>query len=384
MTSNQSICIVGPSKRFLSGISYYTICLANAMSAERDVSVICFRQLLPTFLFPGKSHVGKNISDQNFLSTFPVFDGMDYNNPLTWVHAYRFLKMQKPNIIVLQWWTSSVAHMHLLLRLFSSLTNRPKIIIEFHEVVDPFEESILPIRLYSKITGKVLRKNLDAYITHSESDKQLVSDRYAIDPEKIHVIPLGLFDQYGELLNEKEAKGILSISEEFTILSFGLIRKYKGIPYLIRAFEQLPSEILEKSRLLIVGEVWEDRKELLDQIKTSPLREKITLVDEYVSDEKVNVYFSAADVVVLPYLRASQSGIAHIAMSFGKPVVVSEVGGLKESMAGYKGTFFVPPGDVESIRKAVLSQFGNREHYEAPDQKWDRIINRYVELIESI
>jgi len=384
MTSNQSICIVGPSKRFLSGISYYTICLANAMSAERDVSVICFRQLLPTFLFPGKSHVGKNISDQNFLSTFPVFDGMDYNNPLTWFQAYRFLKMQKPNIIVLQWWTSSVAHMHLLLRLFSSLTNRPKIIIEFHEVVDPFEESILPIRLYSKITGKVLRKNLDAYITHSESDKQLVSDRYAIDPEKIHVIPLGLFDQYGELLNEKEAKGILSISEEFTILSFGLIRKYKGIPYLIRAFEQLPSEILEKSRLLIVGEVWEDRKELLDQIKTSPLREKITLVDEYVSDEKVNVYFSAADVVVLPYLRASQSGIAHIAMSFGKPVVVSEVGGLKESMAGYKGTFFVPPGDVESIRKAVLSQFGNREHYEAPDQKWDRIINRYVELIESI
>jgi glycosyltransferase involved in cell wall biosynthesis len=384
MTSNQSICIVGPSKRFLSGISYYTICLANAMSAERDVSVICFRQLLPTFLFPGKSHVGKNISDQNFLSTFPVFDGMDYNNPLTWVHAYRFLKMQKPNIIVLQWWTSSVAHMHLLLRFFSSLTNRPKIIIEFHEVVDPFEESILPIRLYSKITGKVLRKNLDAYITHSESDKQLVSERYAIDPEKIHVIPLGLFDQYGELLNEKEAKGILSISEEFTILSFGLIRKYKGIPYLIRAFEQLPSEILEKSRLLIVGEVWEDRKELLEQIKTSPLREKITLVDEYVSDEKVNVYFSAADVVVLPYLRASQSGIAHIAMSFGKPVVVSEVGGLKESMAGYKGTFFVPPGDVESIRKAVLSQFGNREHYEAPDQKWDRIINRYVELIESI
>ena len=79
--------------------------------------------------------------------------------------------------------------MQLLLRLFASLTNKPKIIIEFHEVVDPFEESILPIRLYSKITGKLLRKNLDAYITHSESDKQLVAERYAIAPEKIHVIP---------------------------------------------------------------------------------------------------------------------------------------------------------------------------------------------------
>ncbi len=384
MTSNKSICIVGPSKRFLSGISYYTIRLANAMSAEKYVSVVCFRQLLPTFLFPGKSHVGKNISDLNFSPGIPVFDGMDYNNPLTWVQAYRFLKVQKPDIIVLQWWTSSVAHMQLLLKIFADLLHKPKIIVEFHEVVDPFEESILPIRLYSKMTGKLLRKNLDAYITHSESDKQLVSERYSIAPEKIHVIPHGLYDQYGELLDIRAARKNLSINDEFVILSFGLIRKYKGIPYLIRAFEQFPSEILEKSRLLIVGEIWEDRKELLDQIKASPFSDRITLVDEYVPDEKVNLYFSAADVVVLPYLRASQSGIAHIAMSFGKPVVVSEVGGLKESMANYEGTFFVPPGDVDSIRKAILSQFGERKHYEAPDQKWDKIINCYIELIQSI
>jgi glycosyltransferase involved in cell wall biosynthesis len=384
MTSNKSICIVGPSKRFLSGISYYTIRLANAMSLEKDVSVVCFRQLLPTFLFPGKSHVGKNISDLNFSPEIPVFDGMDYNNPLTWIQAYRFLKAQKPDIIVLQWWTSSVAHMQLLLKIFAGLLHKPKIIIEFHEVVDPFEESILPIRLYSKITGKLLRKNLDAYITHSESDKELVAKRYSISPEKIHVIPHGLYDQYGKLLDIKEARRNLSIKDDFVILSFGLIRKYKGTPYLIRAFEQLPSEILKKSRLLIVGEIWEDRKELLDQIKASPFHDKITLVDEYVPDKKVNLYFSAADVVVLPYLRASQSGIAHIAMSFGKPVVVSEVGGLKESMANYEGTFFVPPGDVDSIRKAILSQFGERKHYEAPDQKWDRIINCYIELIQSL
>lgn len=384
MTSNKSVCIVGPSKRFLSGISYYTIRLANAMSVEKEVSVVCFRQLLPTFLFPGKSHVGKNISDLDFSPRIPVFNGMDYNNPLTWIQAYRFLKAQKPDIIVLQWWTSSVAHMQLLLKIFAGLLNKPKIIIEFHEVVDPFEESILPIRLYSKITGKLLRKNLDAYITHSESDKELVAKRYSISPEKIHVIPHGLYDQYGELLDIKEARRNLSIKEDFVILSFGLIRKYKGTPYLIRAFEQLPPKILEKSRLLIVGEIWEDRKELLDQIKASPFHDKITLIDEYVPDEKVNLYFSAADVVVLPYLRASQSGIAHIAMSFGKPVVVSEVGGLKESMANYEGTFFVPPADIDSIREAILSQFGERKHYEAPDQKWDRIINCYIELIQSI
>ena len=384
MASNKSICIVGPSKRFLSGISYYTIRLANAMSTKKDVSVICFRQLLPTFLFPGKSHVGKNLSDQNFSPEIPVFDGMDYNNPFTWVHAYRFIKIQKPDVIILQWWTSSVAHMQLLLKVFAGLSHKSKIMIEFHEVVDPLEESIIPIRLYSKITGKLLRKNLDAYITHSESDKKLVAERYAIAPEKIHVIQHGLYDQYGKLLDTREARKELSIPEEFVILSFGLIRKYKGIPYLIRAFEQLPPNILEKSRLLIVGEVWEDRNELLNQINASSLRDRITLVDEYIPDAKVNLYFSAADVVVLPYLRASQSGIAHIAMSFGKPVVVSEVGGLKESMSNYEGTFFVPPGDIISIGKAILNRLGTRRHYEAPDQKWDKIINSYIELIQSV
>lgn len=384
MVLDNNICIVGPSKRFLSGISYYTIRLANTMSSKKKVSVICFRQLLPTFLFPGKSHVGKNISDLNFSSEIPVYDGMDYNNPLTWIHAYRFIKIHKPDIIILQWWTSSVAHMQLLLKIFANLTYKPKIIIEFHEVVDPFEESILPIRLYSKVTGKLLRKNLVAYITHSESDRKLVAERYSILPEKIHVIPHGLYDQYGKLLDIKEARKSLSINDDFVILSFGLIRKYKGIPYLISAFEHLPPHIRKQSRLLIVGEIWEDRNELLNQIKDSPLQDRITLVDEYVPDERVNLYFSAADVVVLPYLRASQSGIAHIAMSFGKPVVVSEVGGLKESMANYEGTFFVPPGDVSSICEAIPKLLENRKHYEAPDQKWDKIINSYIELIEAV
>jgi glycosyltransferase involved in cell wall biosynthesis len=162
---------------------------------KKNISVIYFRQLLPTFLFPGKSHVGKTISHMNFSPGLSIFDGMDYNDPLTWIQAYLFLKNQTPDVIILQWWTSSVAHMHLLLKLFANLLHKPKIIIEFHEVVDPFEESILPLRLYSKITCKLLRKNLDAYITHSESYKQLVAKRYSIAPEKIHVILHGLYDQ---------------------------------------------------------------------------------------------------------------------------------------------------------------------------------------------
>ncbi|MCQ6962758.1 glycosyltransferase [Methanolobus chelungpuianus] len=384
MKYHKRVCIAGPSKRFTSGISYYTIKLANAMSDPYQVSAICFRQLLPTFLFPGKDHVGKNISSLEFNSKVTVFDGMDYNNPFTWLGAYKFLKQQKPDVVVLQWWTSSVAHMHILLKLFARLTCKPKIIIEFHEVVDPFEESVLPIRIYSKFTGKLLRKNLNAYIAHSESDKELVAQRYNIDPSSIYVVPHGLYDQYGSPLDNEKAKSQLSIEEDFVILSFGLIRKYKGVNHLIKAFEQLPDEILQNSRLLIVGEIWDDRREITDQIAASSFKDKITLIDEYIPDDKVALYFSAADVVVLPYLRASQSGIAHIAMVFGKPVVVSRVGGLQESMADYDGTFFVEPGNVREITTEIAKQFGSEEKYETPERTWDTTLKYYNEIIAKL
>jgi hypothetical protein len=112
----------------------------------KNVYVICSRQLLPTFLFPGKSHVGKIFQTLTFHPGSLSLTA-DYNNPLIWIQEYRFLKVQKPNIIVLQWWASLVAHMRLLLKLFAGLLHKPKIILEFHEVVDHFGESKFPIRL---------------------------------------------------------------------------------------------------------------------------------------------------------------------------------------------------------------------------------------------
>lgn len=378
---NTKICIAGPSKRFLSGISYYTIRLANALSACSAVSVVCFRKLLPEFLFPGRAHAGKDISQLEFAPEVQVFDGMDYNNPITWYRAYRYLKKIKPDVIILQWWTSSVSHMHLLLKIMGMLL-KSKLIIEFHEVVDPLEESRLPIRVYSRIMGTILRSNLNAYIVHSTSDKFLVANRYKIDKQKIHVIPHGLYDHYAAMEN-KQAKERLSVKEEYVILSFGLIRNYKGIAYLINAFDQLPEDIARKSRLLIVGEIWEDGDELLNQINSSRYQDKITLINEYVPDAEIPIYFSAASIVVLPYTRASQSGVAHIAMSFGKPVIVSEVGGLKESMGNYAGTFFVSPMDCDAIKKQLIKHFGSEKIYNPPALGWDMISKLYLKVVSE-
>lgn len=98
-------------------------------------------------------------------------------------------------------------------------------------------------------------------------------------------------------------------------------------------------------------------------------------MDEYVPDSKVPVYFGAANIVVLPYMRASQSGIAHIAMSFGKPVIASDVGGLKESLGKYAGAIFVPPMDSDEIKKRLLEHLKSEKIYNPPALGWNEISN---------
>jgi len=378
------ICIVGPSKKFLSGISYYTIRLSNSLSSDYEVSVLCFRNLLPKFMFPGSKHVGKDLASLEYNPGLKVYNGMDYNNPLTWYHAYRFLKKEKPDVLILQWWTSSVAHMHLIIALINAISTRAKIIIEFHEVVDPLEESILPTRVYSRVMGRFLVKRASLYVTHSESDKLLIASKYRIPNERVQVIPHGLYDQYKQVSRE-EARQKLGLDSDYVILSFGLIRPYKGIPNLVKAFGELPENVALRSRLLIAGEIWEDRAAVINSIKDSRYRDRITLVDSYIPDDDIPLYFNACDVVALPYLRASQSGVAHIAMNFGKPIVVSKVGGLEESMADYSGTFFVPPGDSSAIKEAITKLYGERPGpFEPPRRGWDMTNEKYRAVISLL
>jgi len=384
MGEKLKVCIVGPSKKFLSGISYYTIRLANSLSGDYDVSVLCFRNLLPKFMFPGSKHVGKDLASIDYGAGVKVFNGMDYNNPLTWYRAYKFLKRERPDVLILQWWTSSVAHMHILIALINAISTGAKIIIEFHEVVDPLEESILPTRIYSRIMGRWLVSRATLYITHSESDKCLITSKYWIPDERVKVIPHGLYDQY-EKVSSEEARKKLGMGDDYIILSFGLIRPYKGIPYLIKAFGELPEEVAHRSRLLIAGEIWEDREAVTRSIAESRYRDRITLVDSYIPDDSISLYFNASDVVALPYLRASQSGVAHIAMTFGKPIVVSRVGGLEESMADYRGTYFVLPGDSSAIAQTILKLYRERPtQFEAPDRGWDIIKKKYEAVISTL
>jgi glycosyltransferase involved in cell wall biosynthesis len=374
------VTVIGPSKRFLSGVSYYTIRLSNALSEIMDVKTILFRNMLPKRLFPGWRRVGKELTNLEFDERVKVYEILDWYNPLSWFKAYRIAR--KSDSLILQWWTSSVAHMYLSIELLNKISGKIPVIIEFHEVVDPMENSILPIKIYSRVMGRLIRKLASHYVVHSEVDKKLVSKTYGIPEQKITIIPHGIYDHYEKIENARE---ILGINEDFVILFFGLLRPYKGVQDLIKAFERLPNEIRNNSRLLIVGETWED-KESVKAVEKSPFKDKITIVNKYVPDSEVSIYFSAADVLVLPYTRASQSGVAHIGMSYGLPIIATKVGGLLESLSKYEGTFFAEPSNAESIAKSVAEVYRKKGKLYSPPEglKWENITRKWRALLEEL
>jgi glycosyltransferase involved in cell wall biosynthesis len=379
MQNKIMVVIIGPSTKFLSGVSYFTIRLSNALSDLMDVKTILFRKMLPKRLFPGWRRVGEELTTQKFDERVEVHEILDWYNPITWMSAFRIAK--KADVIIFQWWTSSAAHMYLVLEVLN-FRRRP-IIIEFHEVVDPLESSILPVRIYSMVVGRLIRRFATRYVTHSNSDKELISKNYGIEKGDIEVIPHGIYDHYKKI-ERNIAKSRVGIKEEFTILFFGLLRPYKGVKYLIKAFERLPEDFIKKSRLFIVGETWED-KETKELAKESKFSNKISVVDRYVSDEEISLYFSASDVLVIPYTRASQSGVAHIGMAFGMPIIASEVGGLKESLGKYEGTVFVKPKSAEDIAKVLMYVFEERREFEAPDELgWEEIARKWYELVNLV
>lgn len=384
-----NICIIGPSKKFFSGLSAYTICLTNALSKHNNVSVALLRNLLPQFLYPGKNHLNRQDYSLNFLPRVEIYDGLDWNSPPSWARACRFLKQQKIDVLVMQWWTSSVAHMQLFLAIANRLKIKAKLVLEMHEVVDPLEESILPIRLYSRIMGKLLVREIDAFVVHSNSVVSQVTQVYHINPSRVFAIPHGLYDAYHRNYDRQSAIDELGIREEFVILYFGMIRKYKGVPYLIEAFNKLPQEIACHSRLVIVGEDWGDETSPGNVVNSSPYKEQISYKPQFVPDEMIPKYFSAADVVVLPYLRTAGSGVANIAMAYGKPIVTSDLETMRECLADYKGASFAPVGDSEAIAEKLRGIYARHKSgklplYSPPQNTWDEIARRYEKIIEQL
>jgi glycosyltransferase involved in cell wall biosynthesis len=139
------------------------------------------------------------------------------------------------------------------------------------------------------------------------------------------------------------------------ILFFGYVRAYKGLDFLLRAMPRVLERV--DAELLIVGEFYDDRAKYDEIIAERGLSDRVRVVDEHVPDERVGEYFTASDLVVLPYTSATQSGITQIAFAFGVPVISTDVGGLPEVVTDGETGYIVPPADEDALAAAIVRYF---------------------------
>lgn len=371
------ICVVGAGKRFLSGISYYTLHLVNTLAQNNNTSAILMRQLLPTRFYPGRNRVGAKLTQLEYDETVHVFDGVDWYWLPSLPRALAFLRSECPDVVIFQWWTGTVLHSYVPLMLVARMLGA-RVVIEFHEVLDPGEAALSIVQHYVHLTAPYVLKLAHGFVIHSEYDRMLLQEHYNLSQKPIAVIPHGPYNQYHLTETVQEPRSISSTC--CNLLFFGLIRPYKGLVELIQAFDMLPEQEIDGYRLTIVGESWEGWNEPAELIAHSRYREHITFVNRYVSDKEVTQFFAQADAVILPYHRSSSSGALHIAMSCGLPVVVTHVGGLVEAVAEYEGAITIPPKDPLALQQALKQVAQLRGQRFSDPSSWEQTAARYHAL----
>ena len=194
-----------------------------------------------------------------------------------------------------------------------------------------------------------LYRRFDAVIVHSERGRERLTGELGLAPERVHAIPHGAFDHLaartaGPLPAE------LAPTSAPVVLCFGLIRPYKGVDVLIEAWSAIAD-----AELWIVGR---------PRFDIGPLRAaaaaNVRWVPRFISDGELAACFRRADLVVLPYREAEQSGVLATALAFGSPLVLSDVGGFGE-VARAGAARLVPPGDPAALRLALLELLGDRD-----------------------
>jgi len=202
---------------------------------------------------------------------------------------------------------------------------------------------------------------------------------FSTKPAKRVVHPL--YDNFGEKLNKEEARKYLGLnSTGRIILFFGFIRAYKGLDLLLEAMHILKDQHI---KLLVAGEFYENRKNYDDIIAKYNLTDSLYLRTDFIEDSEVKYFLSAADFIIQPYKSATQSGVTPLAYHFGKPMLVTNVGGLPDMVPEGKAGLIAEP-NAESIAENIIKLYALGEDYFLPFLQDEKKKYSWVNLVDAI
>ena len=378
MSNSKRILIVGPAHPLRGGLATYNERLAQVLNElGHECHILSFSLQYPSLLFPGKTQLSTDLAPKNL----QIFSEINSVNPANWVATGLKYKRAKYDIVIFRYWMSFMAPAFgTIARLIKS--NGHTKILAITDNVIPHER-----KFFDAAFTNYFLPVCDGFLTMSESVKQDLVDLKLKQP--MVYVPHPMYDTFGPAINKTEAKQKLGFDANTNyLLFFGFIRKYKGLGLLLDAFADERLKDLNL-KLIIAGEFYEDKTPYLQQIEKLNLQNKVMVCDDFIPNNQVSTYFCASDVVIQPYLNATQSGVTQIAYYYNKPMIVTNVGGLAELVPNNK-VGFVCEVDKEQIVQAIFNYYTQQKEqafaqameHEKQRFTWPNLCNQLLNLVK--
>ena len=369
------IAIVGPAHPYRGGLASIMETMAREYQHRGyRVDILTFTLQYPALLFPGKSQTvdtppPTDLSIERKVSTI---------NPITWWQVGRKLCKLRPDIVLMKYWTPFMAPCFGSIARLARKNGHTRVICQIDNV-EPHEHHIT-----DKMFNRYYLRSVDGFIYMSE---QVHGELTAYTHAPALFSPHPMFEHYGERKERTEACNALGLDHGTRYaLFYGLIRDYKGLDTLIEAWAKFRRS---GHKLLIAGEFYASRDKYIDLIERLGLQDDIILHDHFIPDSEVANYFSVSDCVVLPYKTATQSGVTQIAYNFRTPIIVTDVGGLKEIVPdGVVG--YVVDSSVEGVvdglnriyEQGRLEEFTHNMEHERKRFSWAAMCDKIEKVYD--
>ena len=368
------IIIIGTAYPLRGGIAHYNALLGGALSARHEVETITFKRQYPSFLFPGKTQ--QEIDEGPHAPPAPQL--VDSINPFNWIRVARTVRGRRPDLLVFKYWLPFFGPCFGTIAALVKRATGAKVLFICDNIL-PHEH-----RPFDMLFTRYAFRRADYFIVQSDAVEK---DLRRFWPSAVYRhVAHPVYSMFGDPVDKEEARKALDLDVRPTMLFFGYVRAYKGLHLLLDAMAEVVRE--KHVHLLVVGEFYDDESSYRSHIKRLGLEYHVTIVSDYVPNERVRMYFSAADAVLLPYLSATQSGIAQIALNFHKPLIATNVGGLAETIRDGVTGLIVVPNDPHALASAILRYYrdGMEQKFvpavreEKKKYSWEALVSAIEEL----
>lgn len=380
------IALIGPAFPLRGGIAHHTNMLAIYLRKHgHAVDVITFRRQYPKILYPGRfqEEIGDGGGFAQQVQSERLIDSMSFGN---WKKVGQMLHQRNYDLIAFKYWTPMLAPAFSQIAKWARHQGKKEVMV----IVDNlFPHERRPI-------DRFLTDNFFRYcslaLTQSSTVYNQLAKAYPAIPQRL--TPHPMYENFGAKINAAEARQRLGITAQKVLLFFGFVRQYKGLDRLLSAMPEIARRHPD-AQLYVVGEFFGGEKKkqpYLQQIEQGGVKEKITIVDRYVPNDEVALWFSAADLLVQPYHSATNSGIVQIAYNFATPLIVTNVGSLGEVVVDGATGLVIDDPSPNGIANAVdrmyhgqtIQQFSQNILQERKKYSWDAFVEGMIEHAVSV